>query len=406
MTKQILGRYRALATRRLASFVLAHKAFDSQTERPVAILAIDKGKLAATRAKLAYGMAQMRREAAAAAMLTHPHVLDVYEQFDDDNQFYVVSALAEYPSVADTLSIAGGNDLILAIDLYEKVINTIQYFNQNNIFGCCFREGNIYFGQNGDVKIENVFISRIRFIAEYPMLGRDLAKMALSTTGIFLDRERCARLDLLLAGELLESLVLSAKVAGKPQDAPDRGRQRLSEEISLVINKILQKLRGDGVRYPDVAALAEDVRAITRQTEGFLRRQEKVILKSGGQRRNFKPGEVIFREGDFPSREAFIIEEGVVQILKTGGEGREFYLDESRAGEIIGEMALVDNRPRMATARAVGPCRLVVITAEEFGNALAKTDSVARRLIDVMVRRLRYQSSEITRLKVLLNASK
>lgn len=76
------------------------------------------------------------------------------------------------------------------------------------------------------------------------------------------------------------------------------------------------------------------------------------------------------------------------------------------AGDILGEMALIDGQPRMATAKAIEPCTVVVINGIEFRRMLDKIDKVPKRLIDVLVRRLRYQSGEITRLKAVLGISK
>jgi Cyclic nucleotide-binding domain/FHA domain len=77
-----------------------------------------------------------------------------------------------------------------------------------------------------------------------------------------------------------------------------------------------------------------------------------------------KPGEVIFREGD-KSTEAYWIKSGRVEITIRSGSGG---LSVARLGpgEIIGEMGLIDNKPRSATATALGPTELEVITEEEF----------------------------------------
>lgn len=66
-----------------------------------------------------------------------------------------------------------------------------------------------------------------------------------------------------------------------------------------------------------------------------------------------------------------------------------------KRGDILGEMSLIDNQPRMASARVVGDTKLTVITRTDLDQRLSKlneSDKVLRRLMDVFVERLRSQS--------------
>ena len=411
-TKLICGRYRPLQNSRLSAFAMTYKGFDMVTDRPVTIVVINKAKLEASRPKLDYGFAQMRREAVAASRRAHPDILEVYEQFEDDEHFYVVSEFCEHPSLASLQFAKPQYDIVSAIRIFERIVTIFQYLGEIGICGCAIRANDVYLPSEESVKIENLFATRLRFIADLPQLGGKLARLALSAKGPFLDMEANERLDLLLAGDLLKSLLLLAKATGERRRGITSRERREHQSLPLAlmpaIDQVVQKLgvaeAADG--YRRISELADDIRGITQLFRGGDADETVLSLKSRSPRRSFKPGETIFREGDGASREAFIIETGVVQILKNGADGRELYLDVSKEGEIIGEMALVDNQPRMATARAIEPTRVVVVTAEQFRASLEKTDLVARKLIDVLVQRLRYQSSEITRLKVLLRSSK
>ncbi|HIJ61195.1 MAG TPA: cyclic nucleotide-binding domain-containing protein [Rhodospirillaceae bacterium] len=396
----------------MAGFAMAYKGFDLVTERPVSIIVIDKTKVEASRPKLDYGFAQMRREAVSASRRAHPDILEVYDQFEDDQHFYVVSEFCEHPSLASLQFAKPHYDIVSAIRLFERILTIIQYLAEMGICGCAIRASDVFLPSEGSVKVENLFATRLRFIADLPQLGAKLARLAISAKGPFLDIEANERLDLLLAGDLLKALLLLAKATGeRRRGLTSQGRkehQSLPLGLMPAIDQVVQKLGDDDAAggYRRIADLAEDIRAITRLFRGGSADETAMSLKSRSPRRSFLPGETIFREGDCGSREAFIIETGLVQILKNGADGRELYLDVSKEGEIIGEMALVDNQPRMATARAIEPTRVVVVTAEQFRASLEKTDTVSRKLIDVLVQRLRYQSSEITRLKVLLRSSK
>jgi diguanylate cyclase len=73
-------------------------------------------------------------------------------------------------------------------------------------------------------------------------------------------------------------------------------------------------------------------------------------------------GTLLFAEGDVGSS-AYLIGAGSVEIFLLR-EGAEVILAVRGPGEIIGEMAIIDNRPRSASARALADCDLVLITAE------------------------------------------
>lgn len=98
-----------------------------------------------------------------------------------------------------------------------------------------------------------------------------------------------------------------------------------------------------------------------------------------------RAGEVLFREGDAPDC-AYLVEAGVLSIT-TGPEQRR--LAEVRAGELLGEMAVIDRSPRTATATAMVTCVLVPITPEQIAERLLNTDPVVRALLEGQLRRYR-----------------
>lgn len=100
-----------------------------------------------------------------------------------------------------------------------------------------------------------------------------------------------------------------------------------------------------------------------------------------------KPGEVIFREGD-ESTEAYWIISGCVEISIRSGNGG---LPVARLGpgEIIGEMGLIDNKPRSATAIALRPAELEVITEEEFEKDVLEQPARMRTYLGMLFERVR-----------------
>lgn len=106
----------------------------------------------------------------------------------------------------------------------------------------------------------------------------------------------------------------------------------------------------------------------------------------------FKSGEVIFAEGDAPTG-AFLIESGRIEISTTQF-GEPLILGELGPGMLLGEMAVIDDSPRTATARALTKCRLVPIDRDQFAERLAAADPVVRALL--MSQLTRYRSALAT----------
>ena len=100
-------------------------------------------------------------------------------------------------------------------------------------------------------------------------------------------------------------------------------------------------------------------------------------------RRRFERDHFIFREHESGER-AYIIAEGSVEILKEGAEGL-VSLRILKAGAMFGELALIDDSPRMASAKAInGPVELLEIDQKTFKKKLSDADPFTRGLINIL----------------------
>jgi len=96
-----------------------------------------------------------------------------------------------------------------------------------------------------------------------------------------------------------------------------------------------------------------------------------------------KAGGTIFREGD-NAHELFVIKSGDVRI-QLGNRT----LTELHANDIFGEMALIDDEPRSATAVAVTDVELVPVTEKQFLFLVSQTPYFALKVMRVLAQRLR-----------------
>ena len=102
--------------------------------------------------------------------------------------------------------------------------------------------------------------------------------------------------------------------------------------------------------------------------------------------RDYLAGEVLFREGE-RGEEMFVIQSGVVQILKKVGDVDRPIAALGR-GEFVGEMAILNDKPRTATAVALEDAKLLVIDAATLEQMIATNTEIALRLVKKLARRL------------------
>jgi CRP-like cAMP-binding protein len=104
--------------------------------------------------------------------------------------------------------------------------------------------------------------------------------------------------------------------------------------------------------------------------------------------RDFEPGATLFREGE-PGEEMYVIQAGRVRISKMIANG-ERVLATLGPGEFLGEMAILNAKPRTATAVVTeeGPARLLVIDARRFEQMVANNREITLRLIKKLAVRL------------------
>jgi CRP-like cAMP-binding protein len=110
----------------------------------------------------------------------------------------------------------------------------------------------------------------------------------------------------------------------------------------------------------------------------------------------YSDGDIILKQGAIGD-EMYVIESGTVRVFRTIG-GSETLLGVLKTGEVFGEMALFDYKPRSASARAVGTTVLRVVSREEFSSL--KCDPVIRELLTALGRRLRAADDAFERLNV------
>ena len=118
-----------------------------------------------------------------------------------------------------------------------------------------------------------------------------------------------------------------------------------------------------------------------------LLKQKLIELSSMFEKRRIKADSLLFEQGK-NGHEAYLIASGRVKIFQTT-EGKSVILAIRQAGELIGEMSLLDNAPRMAAACALDDCHLIVINQYNFNRILDEYPQISRAILADVVTRWR-----------------
>jgi CRP-like cAMP-binding protein len=108
-------------------------------------------------------------------------------------------------------------------------------------------------------------------------------------------------------------------------------------------------------------------------------------------------GQVLFHRGE-PGDAFYIIKSGQIRIFTLDEEGSELTLNTLGAGEAVGELALVDDRPRSASAAALGPTVLQCLRRDEFLLRVHTSPALTDIVVRLLSQRTRHMTDYIERL--------
>ena len=118
--------------------------------------------------------------------------------------------------------------------------------------------------------------------------------------------------------------------------------------------------------------------------------------------REYRAGEPVFYQGD-PGLGMYIIQEGNVSIIISGSEGEDKELAILTEGDFFGELALLDESPRSATAICKTDCRLRGFFRPDLFELIEKRPDLGIKIVlkldEIVAKRLRRTDKEVSRLR-------
>lgn len=127
---------------------------------------------------------------------------------------------------------------------------------------------------------------------------------------------------------------------------------------------------------------------------GSLPEADVTQIASFATERDCHPGQTVFSQGQAGSA-LYLIIDGTVKISRVSSDGRDKILAFLFAGDVFGEMSVLDGQPRSATAECLEATRLMMIPGERLHWALRSNYGLVERVIGILTARLRQADTDL-----------
>ena len=107
-----------------------------------------------------------------------------------------------------------------------------------------------------------------------------------------------------------------------------------------------------------------------------------------------KKGASLFERGDAGGT-MFVVQEGRLEISIINDAGRKIVLNQIGPGHCVGEISMIDNKARTASATAMEPTKLFSVSRKAFLDAAASCPQISVNLMDILCERLRWVSASV-----------
>lgn len=133
-------------------------------------------------------------------------------------------------------------------------------------------------------------------------------------------------------------------------------------------------------------ALLKRVTFFSRLSESDL-----AMLAKHLHRRAYRRGTILFDKGS-PARTLYVIEAGRVRVFIPGAMGEELSVNVYTAGDVVGELCILDGLPRCASAMTMEETVALTLDREDLRHCAAASPDIAFAIMEVLSARLRYST--------------
>lgn len=141
----------------------------------------------------------------------------------------------------------------------------------------------------------------------------------------------------------------------------------------------------------EAVAVRDDAEALLSECLIFqaLESEDRRALATRTHRKAYRAGDTIFLAGD-PGRSMMVVAQGSVRVTLPTDGGEEIKLAELERGGVLGEVALLDGRPRSASALAITDCEMLLLERPAIGPLLRSNPRASLAIVELLCERLRH----------------
>jgi eukaryotic-like serine/threonine-protein kinase len=261
------GRYRIADVLGRGGMATVYLARDDELERPVAIKV-----LAGNLADDPVFRDRFLREARLAAQLSHPNVVQIFDQGEDDGNPYIVMEYVDGRSLAEELEAEHRLDPARVVDLGVEACAGLEHAHAAGLVHRDIKPGNLLLGSDGTLKIADFGIARAAETTRLTQMGSVLGTAAYLSPEQALGEEVTAAADIYsfgcvlyecLAGRTPYVFETLAELAVKHQQEPIRPLREIRPEVLQGVEGVVMRClaRNPAYRPPSAAALAQELAA-------------------------------------------------------------------------------------------------------------------------------------------------
>src|SRR5688572_11894024 len=142
--------------------------------------------------------------------------------------------------------------------------------------------------------------------------------------------------------------------------------------------------------------MTADILKLIKETQFFKELSDEAIeaVTAKASIKTYAKDEALMKKGD-PADSFFVILSGSLKIVTTGTKGEEIIINKVHAGETIGEMAIVDERPRSAGVIALEDVEALELRRETFFSLLDDRLDISLGILRGFSNRLRFSTTYI-----------
>ncbi len=130
------------------------------------------------------------------------------------------------------------------------------------------------------------------------------------------------------------------------------------------------------------------------QSSSQLNSETQQIFEKFGRTRTFSKDEIIYRQGDTATTFCYL-KKGKIKVYMTSIDGMEKTLNTASHGEILGEGAFFDKKPRVSSAKALTDCEVLMIDEKILTELFSQHSHLAFELLEILANRIRLLSSQL-----------